>query len=332
MVQRGTPGAPSFHITGRPGEFEIRAARCKIPLTQFWILDGGQGPRVATTRLFNRSMHVRTFFDNLPVAEEAFEQEEGDNEEQEQEVFELPDFVRSKNHSDVDITVFGPKTTQEWVWIAMCFFHVKQACHNNADLLPNNKDLLPHAFPDATIKSFATGVQKQGDGWRCVYICAWWQIVVMKLIADDSAPRVWQSPPPLPKLWVSLIWKVLHARKLLLEIAWTSLLSPRMCIHSSNRLWHDASRMDASPAACLPDWIAASPSTLRCTRYVLCCVSLHIIILGMLCVCARRNSSWRNALDLRRRYTQCARARRAHARRHCSAAAPIFDLQQPPPR
>jgi hypothetical protein len=79
------------------------------------------------------------------------------------------------------------------------------------------KKILENEFPTSTVNSFAAGVQAQGDGWSCGYICVWWQILVMKLIQEGSAPRAWAAPTAPPQRWVSLIWKVLRERNLLLE-------------------------------------------------------------------------------------------------------------------
>ena len=90
------------------------------------------------------------------------------------------------------------------------YSHNRYSAHIKAELEKN--------IPGSTIHSFATGVQKRGDGWRCGYICVWWQLTVMKLIEEGQAPRVWQDPTPPPELWVSLVWKVLRERKLLLAM------------------------------------------------------------------------------------------------------------------
>ena len=79
------------------------------------------------------------------------------------------------------------------------------------------KKLLEEEFPTSTVNSFTPGVQEKGDGWRCGYICVWWQILVMKLIEEGSAPRAWSQPTAPPQRWVSLIWKVRRERNLLLE-------------------------------------------------------------------------------------------------------------------
>ena len=77
------------------------------------------------------------------------------------------------------------------------------------------REQLEATFPTATINAFKTGVQKRGDGWRCGYFTVWWKIMVVKLMAEGSAPRGWEVPTPPPELWVSLVWKVLRARDLL---------------------------------------------------------------------------------------------------------------------
>ena len=77
---------------------------------------------------------------------------------------------------------------------------------------------LEATFPTANINTFKTGVQKNGDGWRCGYFAVWWKIMVVKLMAEGSAPRAWEAPTPPPDLWVSLVWKVLRARNLLSEM------------------------------------------------------------------------------------------------------------------
>ena len=90
------------------------------------------------------------------------------------------------------------------------YSHSRYSAHIKAEL--------EKALPGSTIHSFTTGVQKRGDGWRCGYICVWWQLTVMKLIEEGQAPRVWQDPTPPPELWVSLVWKVLRERNLLLAM------------------------------------------------------------------------------------------------------------------
>ena len=67
------------------------------------------------------------------------------------------------------------------------------------------KEQLMAKFPTANVNSFTTGVQKRGDGWRCGYICVWWQILVMQLMAEDCAPRTWEAPTPPPQRWVALV-------------------------------------------------------------------------------------------------------------------------------
>ena len=64
------------------------------------------------------------------------------------------------------------------------------------------KESVVSAFPEGavTYHTFNVGVQKRGDGWSCGYICTWWQLVVLKLLRDQCAPRSWDNtplPPPL---------------------------------------------------------------------------------------------------------------------------------------
>ena len=76
------------------------------------------------------------------------------------------------------------------------------------------RESVESAFPEGavTYHTFNVGVQKRGDGWSCGYICTWWQLVVLKLLRDQCAPRSWDNPTPPPPCWTPLVWCTLRVR------------------------------------------------------------------------------------------------------------------------
>lgn len=70
---------------------------------------------------------------------------------------------------------------------------------------------IAEAFPGVAVPVLIpVGEQDSGDGWRCGYICVWWQILVQKLVSEDCAPSNWSRPLETPRLWVNLVWSVLR--------------------------------------------------------------------------------------------------------------------------
>ena len=138
----------------------------------------------------------------------------------------ITDRFRNKTDLPWDCCIINtaPKTSRRSHWnLTMWRLHRKRVQvtlwepYNHNKYSAHIKAELAETFPTASITSFTPGAQKRGDGWRCGYICVWWQILVMKLIAEGSAPRVWKTPTDPPQLWVSLVWTVLRERMFLLE-------------------------------------------------------------------------------------------------------------------
>jgi hypothetical protein len=57
-----------------------------------------------------------------------------------------------------------------------------------------------------------TCVQKRGDNFRCGYICSFWQLHFVLMLASGVDLSSWETPPSPPVEWEQIIWLLLEAR------------------------------------------------------------------------------------------------------------------------